>query len=435
MKMDTFVFFIHGIFYFIGDTVSFLLNLKPEIFIRVFWGFVFLELPRYVFTDIFVFLRSLFTRRVIIEESKYTPKVSIIVPVMNEGETIALTLKSLLNQSYPNYEIIVVDDGSTDRTVDICQMLASDGKISFLRPGSRQGKSAALNYGLGFATGEIVIFIDSDSCIDRDALWVMTKGMKDKHIGAIAGNLSVLNSKKNLLTRLQTIEYMTSMTIGRIFRSCAGILCIVPGAFGAFRRSLLKRVGGHEPGPGNDSDLTIRIRKLNHKVDFEPNAICLTRAPETVTALVNQRLRWDRNTVRNKIRKHTDVFFVTNANFNLGTMIGFADAIIFGCMLTALWIIYCFDIITNFSPDLEKIIFANIILHMTARLVQFFIALSIVEDRKEKLGLVLYLPLMSLYRLLLRFVRIVGTVQELAFRISYRDRFAPRKVREQGVIY
>lgn len=433
--MEHLIFITHFVFYFIGDTVSFLLTLKPEVFIRVFWGFVFLELPRYVFTDFFVFFRSLLTRRVVIEKSNYVPKVSIIVPVLNEGETINLTLRSLLNQSYPNYEIIVVDDGSTDNTVDICQVLASQGKICFLRPRNRQGKSAALNHGLGFATGEFIIFMDSDSCIDRDALWVMTENMKENKVGAVAGNLAVLNSHKNLLTRLQTIEYMTSMTIGRMFRSFVGILCIVPGAFGAFRKSLLKRVGGHEPGPGNDSDLTIRIRKLNYKVDFKPNAICSTMVPETVTTLALQRLRWDRNMVRNKIRKHSDVYALKHANFNLGTLIGFADAIFFGCLLSILWLIYCFDIITNFEPDLEKIILANIILHMIARLVQFLIALFVTEDRKEKASLIIYIPFMSIYRLFLRAVRITGTLQELLFRKSYQDTFAPRKVREQGVVY
>lgn len=252
---------------FLRETIDLLLPAEPEQSLRIFWAFFFLEMPRYLVTDVAV-LAAAWLRPPRPRPRRDDVLVSAIVPAHNEADTIHHTIRSLREQDHPNLEIIVVDDGSTDSTPAICEALAARGEIRFLRFPERQGKSAALNQGIRASRGEILLFMDSDSTLDRDAVSAMLAYFRDPAVGAVSGNLGVRNPNENLLTRAQTIEYAINITVGRRFKAMAGILSIVPGALGAFRRELVERVGGHEPGPGNDSDLTIRVRKLGWQVAF-----------------------------------------------------------------------------------------------------------------------------------------------------------------------
>jgi cellulose synthase/poly-beta-1,6-N-acetylglucosamine synthase-like glycosyltransferase len=422
-------------FEFVGEAVDFLRSIGPEQAMRVFWAFFFLEVPRYLFSDLIVLVSAAFRR----PRPNFPPMdhvlVSVIVPGYNEADTIYNTVRSLREQDHPNIEIVIIDDGSTDDTARICEKLAARGMIRFFRFAQRQGKSAALNLGLRGCRGEIVLFMDSDSTLDRSVVSSMLAYFRDPEVGAVSGNLGVRNAGTNLLTRIQAIEYVINITVGRRFKAMAGILSIVPGALGAFRRELIDRVGGHEPGPGNDSDLTIRTRKLGKKVAFSHDATCLTKVPETWKGWFKQRLRWDRNIVRNRVRKHKDTYDVRQAHFSLSNLLSFSDTVFFTVILLFGWMFYLAEMLIHHPDRYGVILAANFLLYLALKTVQFGIALALTDRRAELARLFWIIPFFGIYRIVSRFVRILATLQELLFRWSYRDPFAPEKVREEMIVY
>ncbi|RMH37989.1 MAG: glycosyltransferase family 2 protein [Nitrospirae bacterium] len=428
--MEPLIFFFRRVAEFSGDALAFLGSLEPIQFLTVFWAFFFLEIPRYVVSDLYVLARHLLTRNRRDPLMEPLPTVSVIVSVLNEERTIPSLVRSLHEQRYPHLEIIVIDDGSCDRTKEICERLAMAGAIRFFPLASRQGKSAALTYGCRLATGQILVFMDADTTLDREALIKIVQPFRDERIGAVCGNVGVRNVWTNLFTRIQAVEYLIAITVGRQFRAHMGILGIVSGAFGAFRRELVERTGWHDPGPGNDSDLTIRIRKLGKHIAFAPEATCLTNVPDRVTAWVRQRMRWDRNVIRNRVRKHRDIYNVFHHHFRLTNLLSFVDTVFFSVVLSLTWLIYAVHMVTVYPHRYGLILFVNYCLYSAAKLTQFAIALTI-SERRELWRLIVALPFFVAYRVCARVLRIVASLQELLFHASDRDPFAPEKVRKQ----
>ena len=299
------------LFDYLRDAIYYGTSLDSLSLLRVFWFFIIFDMPRYIFTDTYILIIGLlqkFTHKkdpAFLERLQVSPPlVSVIIPALNEEDTIAWTIKSLSEQSYKNFELIIVDDGSTDRTPEICTRLSRQENVHYYRFEERAGKSAVLNHGLQHANGEFIVFVDSDTTFNRDAIFELLQVFADPRVGGASGNLRARNAHCNILTTLQQIEYIFSISIGRRFRSHFDILPIISGAFGGFRKSLisLDTIGGHEPGPGNDSDLAIRIRKQGYRILFIPEAICLTNVPTTFPKLIKQRQRWDRNIIKNRIK-------------------------------------------------------------------------------------------------------------------------------------
>jgi len=422
----------------IGEALHYILSLDWDRNIRVFWLFFLFDVPRYVIPDFLVLgyetaRRRWPSRRALAFESRvrrHPPRVSVIVPVLDEEETIAWTIRSLREQSWTNLQIIVVDDGSRDRTPDICRRLEQSARIRYLRFEERAGKSAALNYGLRFADGEFVVFVDSDTTFDRDAVFEIIRPFADPRIGGVSGNVRPRNRDRNLLTALQHLEYLFSISVGRRIRAWFGILPIISGAFGAFRRDLirLERIGGHEPGPGNDSDLTIRVRKQGYRIGFAPAAMCLTNVPEQLDRLIRQRWRWDRNLIKNRIRKHRDLFNPFSKNFMPRNTLSSVDTIFSHVVIAGLTMVYLFDIVVNFPEIFFFLAIINLTLYFAAELVELLVAV-LLSRRWEDLRYAAYLPIFHPFKMLLKIFRLIGYVQELAFTLSTRDRFAPPKVR------
>ncbi len=425
----------------VTDTISYLLSLDFPGFVRVFWFFLIFDLPRYFLSDLYIFFDTLFSNNkaeaddgFILQLRHNPPLISIIIPVLNEQDTIAWTIRSLQEQSYANLQLIIVDDGSTDDTHKICQQLAKQENITSLRFSTRAGKSAALNYGLKFAKGEFVVFVDSDTTFDRHSIYELMKTFADPTVGGVSGNLRVRNGNLNVLTNLQQIEYLFTISIGRRIRSRFGILPIISGAFGGFRRELisLETMGGHEPGPGNDSDLAIRVRKKGYQIVFQPNAVCLTNVPDKLMSLVRQRSRWDRNLVKNRLRKHKDVFNPFSKNFKFIDLITFIDSLFFSAVISSIAVFYLIDLALNFTQILPVLLFINFCLYFSAEMVELFIAAYLNQNARD-LKLIFYLLIFNPYKLILKFVRIGSYLQELFFHYSYRDQFAPIKVRERMI--
>ncbi|MBL4604713.1 MAG: glycosyltransferase, partial [Flavobacteriaceae bacterium] len=294
-------------------------------FIRVFWYFVIFEFTRYVIIDYiiaFIFWLTGKTRKEKMEVAKQklfseNPFISVIIPGKNEGRHLYKLTKSLAEQTFRNFELIIVDDGSDDNTAIIGKNLEAQGLIDmFIRNEMRGGKASAANLALRYSKGKYIVHLDADCSFDRDAIEkILIPFYLDEKIGAVGGNVKARNYKENLCAKLQAIEYLKTISVGRIVTSYLGIYKIISGAFGAFRKDVIDCVGGWDIGPGLDGDITVKIRKSGYKIHFQPEAVCLTNVPSNFKALTKQRLRWDKSIIRFRVRKHRDIY-MPNANFN-----------------------------------------------------------------------------------------------------------------------
>lgn len=235
--------------------------------------------------------------------SEYKPFVSVIVPAYNEEKVIGRTIESLLASDYPKFEIIVVDDGSSDATFETASSF-SGHRVSVYRK-ENGGKAEALNFGWRHAAGEIIVGLDADTIFKPQTIGALAARFADRRIGAIAGNAKVGN-RVNLVTRWQALEYVTSQNLDRRAFSSLNCITVVPGSVGAWRRDIVERLGGFSSETlAEDQDLTIRVRKLGYDIGYEENAVGLTEAPDSLRALAKQRFRWSFGTLQ-CMWKHRD---------------------------------------------------------------------------------------------------------------------------------
>lgn len=401
--------------------------------LTIFWHFFFIDLPRYLCADIYVLFHSMTIKNKFHSFSTHSksahPLITVIVPTFNREQTIERTIHSLQNQTINNFEIIISDDGSTDRTVDIVTPYANKNQLTLIKNEYRGGKASALNHALKYAKGDWIVQIDSDSSFDRDALAKICAPLEDDEIGAVSGNIRVRNSNTNLITELQNIEYLRSISIGRRFKSQFHILSIVSGAFGAFKKELLDHVKGWELGPGDDSDITIKTRKMNKRIHFAHDAICMTDVPETIQSLIKQRMRWNRSLVRNRLRKHADVFNPFQDNFSLITVIAFVDQIYYQIIRGYSYVFYLTWIMIVMPELVFPIFFANFLLYTIMGLFETMIVWLLSERKNDDLKVFFYVPLFTFYKgFFLRMIRLTAYLDEMIRKTSYKDSFVPKRV-------
>ena len=237
--------------------------------------------------------------------SGFRPRVSVLIPAYNEEEVIVESVRAAVDSNYPNFEVIVVDDGSTDRTSELLhEGFRDDPRVRMIRQ-ANQGKSAALTRALTEATGEIVATIDADTSIDREALGKLARHFADPGVGAVAGNAKVAN-RHGWLARWQALEYITSQNLEKRAFDLLNCITVVPGAIGALRPEAIREVGGFPSDTlAEDTDLTLAIRRRRWRIAYDDRAIGRTQAPETAGTLVRQRFRWTFGTLQ-AVWKHRD---------------------------------------------------------------------------------------------------------------------------------
>ena len=252
------------------------------------------------------------------KELLFNPRVSIIVPAYNEEVTIATSIKSLVKQTYKNLEIIIMDDGSKDNTYKIAKKFEGifEGKKIKVLTKKNGGKSRALNYAIERSSGELVMCVDADSKLERDAVELMVRYFKDPEISAVAGSVFVSN-RVNTLTKLQALEYIEGLNMVRNAQAFLKLVNIIPGPIGMFRKSAIQEVGGYAHDTfAEDCDLTLKLIEKEHKIDFEPDAIAHTEAPDELLNLLKQRYRWTRGILQ-AIQKHShNLWNFKNFNFS-----------------------------------------------------------------------------------------------------------------------
>lgn len=240
-------------------------------------------------------------------------RVSIIVPAYNEEAVIGNCIRSILNSDYHYFEVILVNDGSTDNTLAEMQKFATHGRVRIIDK-SNGGKASALNAGIRQARGNILFFVDADGIFCPNTIVEMLRGFRDPRVGAVCGSDAPVNLDR-WLPRLLAIQ--THVTTGFVRRALSAVNClpIVSGNIGAFRRDVLRETGGFRPGfIGEDLELTWRVHRAGYQVAFQPQAIVYAEVPSTLTALWKQRVRWGRGLLQTAAL-HQDMFF--NPRFGL----------------------------------------------------------------------------------------------------------------------
>lgn len=238
------------------------------------------------------------------EPPEHYPFISIIVPAYNEGEVIQASLSSLLELRYPYYEIIAVDDGSDDGTYE--KMREFEGnhygvRVQVFRK-ENSGKADTLNYGIRRSKAPIVVCMDSDSRLTPDALRYAIRHFTDPNVGAVAGNVKVIN-RHNIWTKLQALEYIEGLNIVRKAQAFFRSVNVIPGPMGIFRRQAIEGTGGYDSDTfAEDFDMTVKILADGWKINYEPKAIAFTEAPEELLDIIKQRYRWSRGILQ-AIRK------------------------------------------------------------------------------------------------------------------------------------
>ncbi|TDW99859.1 glycosyltransferase [Dinghuibacter silviterrae] len=220
------------------------------------------------------------------------PLVSIVIPAYNEEVNAVKTIESLLEQDYPNYNILFVDDGSKDETfARVSAAFADNPKVrAVTKPNG--GKASALNYGIHITEAEFIVCIDADTQLKTDAVSELMQRFTHEDVGAVAGNVKVGN-ERNLLTYWQSIEYITAQNFDRRAFDLLNCITVVPGAIGAFRRSAMADAGFFTTDTlAEDCDLTMRLLRKGYIVRNCATALSYTEAPETLGMFLKQRFRW-----------------------------------------------------------------------------------------------------------------------------------------------
>jgi cellulose synthase/poly-beta-1,6-N-acetylglucosamine synthase-like glycosyltransferase/peptidoglycan/xylan/chitin deacetylase (PgdA/CDA1 family)/spore germination protein YaaH len=259
--------------------------------------------------------------------------VSVIIPAYNEEKVIAKTVERILASDHTDLEIIVVDDGSQDKTAAVMQAQFGDNpRVNLIRI-ANGGKANALNTGLVQARHDIIIALDADTQFRRDTISRLARWFSDAQTGAVAGNAKVGN-RINMITRWQALEYIVAQNLERRALAALGTLTVVPGAVGAWRKTALLELGGFRSDTlAEDQDLTIGLQRAGYHVRFDSSAIAWTEAPATVRGLAKQRFRWAYGTLQ-CLWKYRELTF--NPRYGALGMIALPQVWLFQILLTAL---------------------------------------------------------------------------------------------------
>ncbi len=382
--------------------------------------FLFILLIRYFAT---LFMAYFYMTRYTVESKEgYYPFISVIVPVYNEGVVIKQSIESLLDLDYPNYEIIIVNDGSTDNTAVIGESLVGHQagrnghvKVSLINK-PNGGKAKALNAGIQYSEAQYVLCMDGDSQLTPNSLKVAIRHFIDPAVGAVAGNVKVQN-RKRVLTDLQALEYLEGLNMARSAQGFVQMVNIIPGPIGLFRKTALRDAGFYSSDTfAEDADVTLKILANNWKIVYEPNAIAYTEAPISIYQLLKQRYRWTRGILQ-AVRKHKRYLFNPTVNFNNSFVLWqmFYEALVWPAMNI---FVNLYFIIVALFYGLSSFIF---LWWIGIAVLDLMAAVYCIAAEKEEFRLV---PYAIIYRivfiLLIDVTKAMATVEEfLGFRMTW----------------
>ncbi|MFH0259274.1 glycosyltransferase family 2 protein [Vibrio barjaei] len=377
----------------------------------------------------------------------HTPNVSFIITCYGEGKGIEVTVDTLVEQVYPgNIEILAVVDGAVQNVetyqtaMKLQEKYASrkDRVVRVIPKWQRGGRVSTLNTGLYKAKHDIVINVDGDTSFDNDMTFKMMRQFTDSNVIASGGALRVRNWDKNVLTRMQALEYMMSMQGGKTGTSQFGLLNNISGAFGAFRKKQLKRVGGWDTHTAEDLDLTMRLKQYKRryqqsKLAFTPHAVGHTDAPDTLRDFVLQRLRWDGDLLFLYLRKHIKGLTPRLLGWRV-----FLYTMVYGVLQNVLLPIFIVLFTSYIFASYPILFFASVSfivygIYLGFVVVKFTVYLFLISERKmSDVSLAGWLFIYPIYAVFSRFVTAFSIINETVRRSHEESSMAPWWVLKRG---
>ncbi len=425
-------------------TLTLMSQLMWQDLVWMFWYLVVFELPRYALASIALALAILWNRHRNVPPTPSHPaadklSISVVIAGHNEATAIRPCLVSLAEQTRRPDEIIVCDDGSTDGTRQVLHTLRREKLIdTALCNQVRCGKAAMANFGMQVAKGDIVINLDADCSFDRDAIATIVGAFADPAVGVACGNIGVRNALRSVVAGVQAVEYLISISLGRELLDRLNMIVCASGAFSAYRRQALYRIGIHDPGPGEDFDVTLRLRRAGWRVRFVPESWCMTDVPETLSALVRQRRRWDRDTIRIRLRRFKDTFNPFRRDFRLMETLEQIEFLLFNLLPTLVFPFYIGWLFHTFGTLAGPILVVVAMIYLLLDAICFALA-HMIAGRRGYLSTFNLCPYLLVYGMfqgyVMRMVRFYAYVEEWCFRASRRDAYAPKRVLDMANIY
>ncbi len=422
-----------------GDAFNLALKFAPFV--------LFLELPLYMVTWLGVFHYLWRQRYETPKDMPYYPKVSCISNSYSEGRDVQKAVNSLLEQTYPGkIELLLIHDGSVKNSETykaIVELLPkfkrfNNRAVRFIPKPQRGGRVSSTNMGLAYATGEIVIAMDGDTSFDNDLISQAVKPFYDSSVVAATGPLRVRNSKVSLTTRLQSIEYMLAIFLGKVGLAEWNLINNLPGAYMIYRKSILDHVGGWNTGTAEDLDLVLRVKQYfrrhpEMRMVFIPGAVGHTDVPETMVDFFKQRLRWEGDLSYAYFRKHQHSFspaLIGWPNFIAMCWYG----MLFQIFLPFLLVGYM-SYLLIFTPPAYFIgvIMLVYCFYFTLTLIQFVLFNILLSERpKEDLKMMPVITVMPLFMIALRMWSVVAALHEWVNKAHQDTSMGPRWVIERG---
>jgi cellulose synthase/poly-beta-1,6-N-acetylglucosamine synthase-like glycosyltransferase/peptidoglycan/xylan/chitin deacetylase (PgdA/CDA1 family)/spore germination protein YaaH len=278
--------------------------------VEFFWAFMIVSTGIVVARTLLVaWLAHRHHRAPAAASAKFHPAVSVVIAAFNESAVIQKTLQSVLETDYAgDLEVIVTDDGSRDDTgAKVEAMAAGDPRIRLLRQPNR-GKAAALRHALAQSQREIIVFLDADTQFERMTIGALVEPLAHPLVGAVSGNARVGNLR-TFVAKCQSLEYICGFNLDRRAYTEWHCITVVPGAVSALRRSAIQAAGGFSDDTlAEDTDLTLTLHRLGYRIEYAPEAVAWTEAPESYRGLAKQRFRWAFGTMQ-CLWKHRDLVF------------------------------------------------------------------------------------------------------------------------------
>jgi cellulose synthase/poly-beta-1,6-N-acetylglucosamine synthase-like glycosyltransferase/peptidoglycan/xylan/chitin deacetylase (PgdA/CDA1 family)/spore germination protein YaaH len=280
---------------------------KKVIGMLFLWA-IYLTLARSLFFGVLALAQKWRTRHARFDPS-FHPPVSVVIAAYNEEKVIARTVESILCNGYDDLELVVVDDGSKDATLEVLRRSFGDRPNVRILSQTNGGKSSALNNAIAHARHDILIALDADTIFRAGTIGKLVRHFAEPSVGAVSGNARVGN-RRSWITRFQSIEYIYGFNLDRRALDLLNAITVVPGAVGAWRKELILKLGGFgDDTLAEDTDLTLKIRRAGHLIRYEEEGVAFTEAPEDTRGLAKQRFRWAFGTLQ-AAWKHRDALFV-----------------------------------------------------------------------------------------------------------------------------
>jgi poly-beta-1,6-N-acetyl-D-glucosamine synthase len=417
------------------------LNHGIDTFVFKFIPFViFFELPVYLFIMLGIVRYFLRKDDETPLQQHYYPSVSCLITCYSEGEDVAKTILSLAEQIYPGtIEIMPIIDGAIQNSATYRAALRQSDYVArmphrilrVIPKWQRGGRVSSLNTGLSMARGQVVMALDGDTSFDNTMVQNACAHFADANVVGVAGSLRVRNAFRNMVTRLQALEYLLSIHASKVGLSEFNVVNNISGAFGIFRKSFLDKIGGWDAGSAEDLDITMRIKNYfgRHpglRIVFEPNAMGHTDAPDTWLGLFNQRLRWDGDLYYLYIRKHAMSFsprLFGWRNFIMQLWTG----LFFQLVMPFIILFYSMYVFTIYSVGFVLAVWILVYgFYLGITIVFYLLYITMLSTRRSQdLRLAWLIPLTPFFTFALRVWNALATLKEMVTKSHLDSTMAP----------